>query len=69
MNDEALENDAIFEQNLQDKTAILQQCQQEKHFTSCSQCESFIGCEKRTEYVKAVYESMSKGQQGNFDFN
>ena len=32
-------------------------------------CESLIGCKLRNEYVKAVYESMSKGQHGDFDFN
>lgn len=59
----------LFEKNLSEKTAILQECQKDKELHSCSECESFIGCEVRNEYVKAVYESMSKGQQGNFDFN
>ncbi|CAM3338482.1 hypothetical protein [Helicobacter labetoulli] len=59
----------IFTQRLEEKSRILQQCQQSKSFTSCSQCESFLLCQTRQEYVKAVYESMSKGQQGDFDFN
>lgn len=59
----------IFTQKLEEKSRILQQCQQSKSFTSCSQCESFLSCQTRQEYVKAVYESMSKGQQGGFDFN
>lgn len=63
------QGDDIYEQRLQEKTSLLQQCQHDKSLKSCSLCESLIGCEVRDAYVKAVYESMSKGQQGNFDFN
>lgn len=65
---DSYENDS-FMQNLQNKTMVLQQCQQSKGFSSCSMCEQLIGCGIRVEYVRAVYESMSKGQQGDFDFN
>lgn len=54
---------------LNEKITILQECQHTKKVTSCSKCEAFIGCKVRNEYVKATYESMTKGQQGNFDFN
>ena len=62
-------NTDIFTQRLEGKSRLLQQCQQSKSFSSCSKCESFLACETRQEYVKAVYESMSEGQQGGFDFN
>ncbi|TLD81060.1 hypothetical protein LS68_006240 [Helicobacter sp. MIT 05-5293] len=54
---------------LDEKIIILQECQRDKKVTSCSKCEAFIGCKLRGEYVKAAYESMTKGQQGSFDFN
>lgn len=59
----------MFEQKLDEKISLLQQCQQKQSFTSCMQCDALLGCEVRDAYVKAVYDSMSKGQQGNFDFN
>ncbi len=58
-----------YTQNLNDKTTLLQQCQQNKGYISCLKREQLIGCQVRQEYVKAVYESMSKGQHGDFDFN
>jgi hypothetical protein len=58
----------IFEQNLQEKKVILQHCQQEKDLSTCSDCEKMFECETRKAYVKAVYESMSKGQGGGFEF-
>lgn len=64
-----MESSEIFARNLQSKAAALQQCQQSRAFASCSECEAFIDCEVRKSYVRAVYESMSKGQQGDFDFN
>ena len=58
-----------FEKDLQEKMLLLQQCQRNKALATCSMCVSLIGCEVRNSYVKAVYNSMSKGQQGSFDFN
>ncbi|WP_353662782.1 hypothetical protein [Hydrogenimonas sp. SS33] len=43
-------------------------CQQEHNVTSCLKCEKILGCEIRAQYVKKVYESMSKGQGGGFEF-
>lgn len=58
----------IFEQNLHEKKELLQRCQTEKAVTSCSQCEKMFECEIRKAYVKAVYESMAKGEGGGFEF-
>jgi hypothetical protein len=46
----------------------LQSCQKEKGLKSCSMCEFYLKCELRTDYVKAVYNSMSKGDTGGFEF-
>ena len=43
-------------------------CQKERKVTSCFQCEKVIGCEIRNTYVQKVYESMSKGESGGFEF-
>lgn len=58
----------IFEQNLQEKKALLQACQKEKELFTCSDCEKMFECEIRKTYVKAVYESMAKGHGGGFEF-
>ncbi len=46
----------------------LETCQKKMNVTSCLECEKVIGCETRNEYVKKVYESMSKGRGGGFEF-
>lgn len=61
-------DDDRFEKQLDEQLAVLQLCQKSKNLKSCSHCESFIGCEVRLEYVKSVYNSMSKGQSGGFEF-
>ena len=43
-------------------------CQAKHRVDSCMKCEKVIGCEVRNEYVKKVYESMSKGKGGGFEF-
>ena len=53
---------------LQQKKNTLEACQKEKQVESCLKCEQLLTCELREEYVKAVYESMSKGQGGGFEF-
>lgn len=58
----------LFEQSLQEKKKSLQTCQEEKKFHSCSECEKMFECDTRKAYVKAVYESMAKGQGGGFEF-
>lgn len=57
-----------FELYLDEMMQKLQECQRQKALKSCSTCEHFFGCELRDEYVKAVYNSMSKGDTGGFEF-
>jgi hypothetical protein len=57
-----------FEARLDEIKTRLQQCQKEKQVKSCTACEHLIGCELRHSYVKAVYDSMSKGETGGFEF-
>jgi len=57
-----------FELYLDEMMKKLQNCQEDKGHKSCSLCESYFGCELRDEYVKAVYNSMSKGDTGGFEF-
>lgn len=59
----------IYTKALNEKSTLLQQCQQNKSLKSCLKCENLIGCNVRNAYVEAVYKSMSKGAQGDFDFN
>ncbi len=53
---------------LEDKTKELKACQLEKGLKSCLSCEKLNACELRDSYVKAVYDSMSKGVGGGFEF-
>jgi len=61
-------NEDEFSKKLQEQKAVLEQCQNEKNFKSCNECEQIIGCEIRRNYVKSVYDSMSKGETGGFEF-
>ncbi|MBN2871166.1 MAG: hypothetical protein JXK04_09470 [Campylobacterales bacterium] len=58
----------IFEKRLQEATETLRGCQQEHGLESCYPCPECVGCEIRAKYVRTVYESMSKGETGGFDF-
>ena len=57
-----------WELKREDQMKLLLECQQKMGFKSCLECEKLIGCEVRNTYVKAVYESMNKGQGGGFEF-
>jgi len=57
-----------FELYLDEMIEKVQNCQKEKTIKSCSSCEEYLRCELRSEYVKAVYNSMSKGDTGGFEF-
>jgi len=57
-----------FELHLSEMTSKVQNCQKEKNLGSCSSCELYLSCELRTDYVKSVYNSMSKGDTGGFEF-
>ena len=58
----------IFEQRLDNALKKLQTCQKEHQLKSCSKCDQYIGCDVRKSYVQAVYDSMSKGKTGGFEF-
>lgn len=57
-----------FKQRLEDKTIELQKCQKEKQTDTCLTCNEILECNTRKNYVEAVYNSMSKGQAGGFEF-
>ena len=57
-----------FEVHLDEMIIKIQKCQEEKNHKTCSECDSFLGCELRSDYVKSVYNSMSKGETGGFEF-
>jgi len=62
------DNNDIYEQKVDEALQRLQSCQQERHLESCYLCSECIGCDIRSKYVRSVYESMSKGETGGFDF-
>lgn len=57
-----------YEINLKKMTRELLECQTKNDKSSCLKCDKIIGCDTRNRYVKAVYDSMSKGQTGGFEF-
>jgi hypothetical protein len=57
-----------WQNSLKHKKAEIEACQKEKQRQSCLKCEHLLVCELRETYVKAVYESMNKGQGGGFEF-
>ena len=57
-----------FELHLEKKITELKECQKQKNLKSCSECLEFLECDLRKEYVEAVYNSMSKGDTGGFEF-
>lgn len=57
-----------YQLSLDEKKETLQKCQEEKQLKSCMECDALFECEVRKEYVRAVYESMNKGQGGGFEF-
>lgn len=57
-----------FEIYLDEMIVKVQACQKERDLESCSLCEKYLACELRSEYISAVYNSMSKGETGGFEF-
>ncbi|MDR3346950.1 MAG: hypothetical protein LBS73_07220 [Campylobacteraceae bacterium] len=53
---------------LKNEGDILTECQKSKSLESCFECDKIFECDVRKKYVKAVYESMSHGQGGGFEF-
>ena len=50
------------------KKEALEACQKEQGVNSCLKCAKLLNCDIRDSYIKAVYESMSKGKGGGFEF-
>jgi len=53
---------------LAQKKTELEACQVEHQVRSCMKCEKLLDCTLRDAYIKAVYDSMSKGAGGGFEF-
>ncbi len=53
---------------LKQKKSELEACQSEHQVKSCMGCEKLLDCVVRDSYVQAVYDSMSKGSGGGFEF-
>ncbi|MDR2081823.1 MAG: hypothetical protein LBP54_08075 [Campylobacteraceae bacterium] len=69
MNTQNIETNANrYELNLQHESEILLACQEKREIKSCFACEKTFECETRKKYVKSVYESMSQGEGGGFEF-
>ena len=57
-----------FELALEDEIKNLQECQISMSVKTCSDCDKLFDCAIRKKYVDAVYNSMSKGGGGGFEF-
>ena len=54
--------------SLINQKSTLEECQKNRHIKSCMNCEKLLECDIRDGYIKAVYDSMSKGEGGGFEF-
>jgi hypothetical protein len=68
MSDETHTKLDIWDKALEVKLQELKTCQANHNVSDCFDCDKLLACELRREYVKAVYESMSKGSMGGFEF-
>lgn len=68
MSDETQTKPDIWDIALDAKLQELKKCQASHSVSDCFDCDQLLACELRREYVKAVYESMSKGSMGGFEF-
>ena len=57
-----------YELALIEATARLKECQTDKDTNSCFKCLVGLDCSLRIDYVNKVYESLSKGKEGQFNF-
>jgi len=62
------DNNDVFEAKLDEAALAMRECQQRHELESCYSCPECVGCEVRSKYVRSVFESMSKGETGGFDF-
>ena len=53
---------------LKQKKSELEACQKEHHLKSFMHCEKLLDCVVRDSFIQAVYDSMSKGAGGGFEF-
>ena len=53
---------------LSQKKEALEKCQVDHQIKSCMKCDKLLDCTVRDAYIKAVYDSMSKGAGGGFEF-
>ena len=53
---------------LAQKKTELEECQKDHQVKSCMKCDKLLDCTVRDAYIKAVYDSMSKGAGGGFEF-
>lgn len=58
----------IWQIKFEEKFNLLQTCQSQKGTQSCFKCTEILECILRKDYVKAVYESMNRGENGDFEF-
>jgi hypothetical protein len=65
MSEEVLDEWQII---LSQKKEELENCQTSHQVRSCIKCEKLLDCDVRDAYIKAVYDSMSKGAGGGFEF-
>lgn len=54
--------------SLEEATTRLKECQTDKDTNSCFKCLVGLDCSLRIDYVNKVYESLSKGKEGQFNF-
>ena len=64
----SMQNKDRFDLHLDEMIVKVKECQNNKNLKSCSNCKEYFSCELRTDYVKSVYNSMSKGDTGGFEF-
>ncbi len=57
-----------FEEKLDENLKILQDCQNSHDLKSCFNCDEIFDCKIRNDYVDSAYDSMSKGESGDFEF-
>lgn len=57
-----------YELALIEATTRLKECQTSKDTNSCFKCVLCLACSLRIDFVNKVYESMSKGKEGQFNF-
>jgi hypothetical protein len=60
--------DEKWQLDLEKKKQLLEECQKSKNLKSCFACEKLLDCIIRDEYIQAVYDSMSRGETGGFEF-